>query len=72
ALTQVIGKAADLKATLPLAARQSATLQKLAFESVGPDQLGLILDGQLQLSDEQTQQFAAQLKQSLAAQANAP
>jgi hypothetical protein len=30
--------------------------------------MSMVLDGQLQFSDEQTQQFAAQLKQRLAAQ----
>jgi hypothetical protein len=61
-------KTADLKATLPPAAQQSATLQKAQFQDAGAGQLNLVLDGQLQLSDEQTQQFAAQLKQRLAAQ----
>ena len=61
-------KGADLKATLPPAAQDSATLQKALFQDDGADQLSLVLDGQLQFSDEQTQQFAAQLKQRLAAQ----
>jgi len=61
-------KGADLKATLPPAAQESATLQKAQFQDAGAGQLNLVFDGQLQLSDEQTQQFAAQLKQRLAAQ----
>jgi hypothetical protein len=61
-------KGADLKAALPPAAQQSATLQKALFQDDGADQLSLVLDGKLQFSDEQTQQFAAQLKQRLAAQ----
>jgi len=62
----------DLKATLPPAAQKSATLQKARFRDDGADQLSLVLDGQLKLSDEQTQQFAAQLKQRLSAQGKSP
>ena len=61
-------KGADLKATLPPVAQESATLQKALFQDDGADQLSLVLDGRLQFSEEQTQQFAAQLKQRLAAQ----
>ena len=62
-------KGTDLKATLPPAAQQSATLQKAQFQDAGAGQLSLLLEGQLQFSDEQTQQFAAQLKQPQSAQA---
>jgi hypothetical protein len=72
ALLSAMRKAADLKAALPPAARESATLQKAQFQSAGADQLNLLLEGQLQLSDEQTNQFAAQLKQRLAAQGTSP
>jgi hypothetical protein len=34
--------------------------------------LRLVLDGQLQLSDEQTKQFAVQLKQPMSAQQTSP
>jgi len=62
-------KGTDLKTILPPVAQQSATLQKVEFQNAGADQMNLILNGQLQFSDEQTQQFAAQLKQRLSAQA---
>jgi hypothetical protein len=62
-------KGTDLKATLPPAAQQSATLQKAQFQDAGAGQLSLLIEAQLQLSDEQTQQFAAQLKQPQSAQA---
>ena len=62
-------KGTDLKATLPPAAQQSATLQKAQFQDAGAGQLSLLLEGQLQFSDEQTQQFAAQLNQPQSAQA---
>jgi hypothetical protein len=68
-ILSALQKGADLKATLPPAAQQSATLQNALFQDDGADQLSLVLDGKLQFSDEQTQQFAAQLKQRLAAQA---
>ena len=55
-------KGTDLKATLPPAAQPSATLQKAQFQDTGAGQLSLVLEGQLQFSEEQTQQFAAQLK----------
>jgi hypothetical protein len=71
-LLPALQKGADVKASLPPAAQQSATLQKARFQNDGADQLSLVLDGQLRLSDEQTQQFAAQLKQRLSAQGASP
>jgi hypothetical protein len=62
-------KGADLKATLPPAARDALTIQKAQFQAGGADQLRLVLDGQLRFSEEQTKEFAAQLKQQLSAQA---
>jgi hypothetical protein len=71
-LLSALQKGADIKASLPPAAQQSAILQKARFQNDGADQLSLVLDGQLRLSDEQTQQFAAQLKQRLSAQGTSP
>jgi hypothetical protein len=67
-ILSALQKASDLKTTLPPVAQQSATVQKVQFQDAGADQLNLILDGQLQFSDEQTEQFAAQLQQRLSAQ----
>ncbi len=67
-LLSALQKGTGLKTTLPPAAQESATLQKAQFQDAGADQLNLVLEGQLQFSDEQTQQFATQLKQRLAAQ----
>ncbi|MGO9404623.1 MAG: hypothetical protein ACLPVW_14265 [Terriglobales bacterium] len=61
----------DFKATLPPIAQESAILQNVEFQDAGADQLSLVLKGELQLSDEQTEQFAAQLKQHLSAQGTA-
>jgi hypothetical protein len=72
-LLSALQKISDLKATLPPAAEQSAILQKIQFQDAGADQLTFILEGQLRFSDEQAQQFAAQLKQPLTARgATAP
>ncbi|MFI5098824.1 MAG: hypothetical protein ACHQT6_12695 [Candidatus Acidiferrales bacterium] len=71
-LLSVLRKSADLKVALPPAAQDSATIQKAQFQDAGADQLSLVLDGQLQFSDEQTKQFAAQLKQRLSAQETSP
>jgi len=65
-------KAANLKATLPPVAQESATLQKAQFQDAGAGQLRFVLDGQFQLSDEQTKQFAAQLKQPMSAETSPP
>jgi hypothetical protein len=67
ALLSALQKAADLKAALPPAAQESA-LQKVQFQDAGAGRLNLVLEGQLQLSDEQTKQFASQLQQRLSAQ----
>ncbi len=67
-LVPFLQKAADVKATLPLAAQESASIQKALFQNGGADQLNLVLEGQMELTDEQTTQFAAQLKQRLSAQ----
>jgi hypothetical protein len=71
-LLSALQKGTDLKATLPAAAQESATIQKAQFQTAGADQLSLVLDGQLQLSDDQTKQFATQLKQRLSAQGASP
>jgi len=71
-LLSAIEKGTDLKTALPSAAQSLATVQKAQFEDASAGQLSLIMDGQLQLSDEQTQQFASQLKQRLSAQTSAP
>ncbi|HSZ63422.1 MAG TPA: hypothetical protein VK828_16600 [Terriglobales bacterium] len=68
ALFTALQKSADVKSTLPPVAQTSATLQKAEFQDAGADQLNLVLDGQLQFSEEQSKQFAAQLKQRLSAQ----
>lgn len=72
ALFPAMATSANLKATLPPVAQESAALRKAQFQDAGAGQLRLVLDGQLQLSDEQTKQFASQLKQPMSAQETTP
>jgi hypothetical protein len=71
-LLSALQKGTDFKAILPPVAQQSAIVQKAQFQDAGADQLNLVLDGQLQFSDQQTQEFAAQIKQRLSAQSAPP
>ncbi|HYW40601.1 MAG TPA: hypothetical protein VE957_21050 [Terriglobales bacterium] len=71
-LLSAMQRGTDTKITLPPAAQESATIQKAQFQDAGAGQLCLVLDGQLQFSDEQTKQFATQLKQRLSAQGTSP
>ena len=64
-------RSADPKASLPPVAQGAARIQKAEFQDAEIGQLTLVVDGQLQFSDEQTKQFASQLKQRLAAQESA-
>jgi len=61
-------KGADLATILPPTGRQAATIHKAQFQAGNAGQLRLVLDGQLQFSDEQVKEFAAQLRQQLSAQ----
>jgi hypothetical protein len=72
ALYPAMLQAANLKAALPPAAQGSGTIRKAQFQDAGAGQLRLVLEGQLQLSDEQTKQFVAQLKQPLSALETSP
>jgi hypothetical protein len=67
-LLSALQKTADLKTALPPAVQQSATLQKAQFQEAGVDQIILVLEGQLQLSDVQVGQFTDQLQQRQSAQ----
>jgi hypothetical protein len=68
ALLSALQKTADLQTALPPAVQQSTTLQKAQFQEAGVDQLSLVLEGQLQLSDAQLAQFTDQLQQRQSAQ----
>lgn len=64
-------KAADL-AALPPVAKESASIRKAQFQDAGAGQLSLVLEGHLQLSDEQAKQFAAQVKQPISTPETSP
>lgn len=57
---------------LPPAARQSATIQDAKFQDTGVGKLSVILEGQLDLSDEQVNLMASQLNEARFAQGTAP
>jgi hypothetical protein len=67
-LLSALQKAAEPNSSLPPVAHDSSTLQKAQFQDAGADQLSMVLEGQLQFSDAQAQQFASQLKQRVSAQ----
>jgi len=67
-LSSTLQNSADLRAALPGVAQPSAILQKAEFQDSGAGRLNLLLEGQIKLSDEQTKQFAVELKQMLSAQ----
>jgi hypothetical protein len=64
--------ASDFKIALPPAIQNSATLQTAKFQDQGVGGLIVVLEGRIELSNEQTAQLAGQLNQALSAQSNAP
>jgi hypothetical protein len=58
----------DFKLALPLAVQNSAVLQSARFQDAGVGSLTIVLDGQIQISDEQADQLASQLNQAFSAQ----
>jgi hypothetical protein len=59
---------ADFKITLPPALQNSALIQSAKFRDLGVGGLSLVLAGQIEISNEQTDQLASQLNQTLSAQ----
>lgn len=64
--------ASDLKVALPPAIQNSATLQTAKFQNWGVGGLSVVVEGRIELSNEQTAQLATQLNQALSAQSAAP
>ena len=58
---------ADLKTTLPAAVQDYATLESLRFQDAGAGTVSAVLDGQIQISDQQANLLASQLNQALSA-----
>jgi hypothetical protein len=69
-ISSMVTQGVDLKTVLPPAAQAVATIQRAEFQDGGAGRITLVLDGQLQFSDAQAQQFAAQL--AAATNATAP
>ena len=55
----------DLKSALPPALQNSAAIQNVKFQEAGVGGLSLALSGQIQLSNQQADQLASQLNQTL-------
>jgi len=58
----------DFKTALPPAIQNSAIIQSARFQDVGVGGLSVVLDGQIEISNEQATQLASQLNQALSAQ----
>ena len=58
----------DFQTSLPLAVQKSAALQNAKFREVGVGGLSVVLEGQIEISNEQADQLANQLNQTLSAQ----
>jgi hypothetical protein len=61
----------DFKANLPPAVQSSAVLQSVKFQDAIAGRLTVVLDGQMEVSNDQVHLMASQLNQSLAAQGTA-
>jgi hypothetical protein len=61
-------RGANFNSAMPPAAQELANIRKAQFQDAGAGRLTLIVEGQLQLSDEQARQFTDQLKERLSAQ----
>jgi hypothetical protein len=58
----------DFKVALPPAVQNSATLQSAKFRDLGVGGLSVVLESQVEISNEQANQLASQLNQTLSAQ----
>jgi len=68
----VLRTAMDFKAVLPAVLQGSIALQNARFQPAGVGNVSLLLQGQVQLSDEQANVLARQLNQTLSAQGPPP
>jgi hypothetical protein len=62
----------DFKITLPPALQNSALIQSAKFQDLGVGGLSVVLDGQIEISNEQADQLASQLNQALSARGTPP
>jgi hypothetical protein len=62
----------DFKVTLPPAVQNSAVIQNARFQDTGVGGVSVVLDGQIEISNEQADLLASQLNQALSAQGTPP
>ncbi len=62
---------ADFKVTLPAAIESGASLQKAGFQDIGAGPFSLLLEGEVQISNDQANLLASQLNQALSNAGNA-
>jgi hypothetical protein len=58
-----VRRGGDFSATLPPAARGNATLHRAQFQGAGGGKLSVVLDGEIQMSNEQVISFTSELKE---------
>jgi hypothetical protein len=58
----------DFKVALPPAVQNSAVIESAKFQDVGVGGLSIVLEGHIEISNEQAEQLASQLNQALSAQ----
>jgi hypothetical protein len=68
AILSALQKGTDLKATLPPAVQDYAKIKDARFRDGGSGRLLVILDGEIQITNEQIQALAKQVKERVAAQ----
>lgn len=71
AILSAIQAGANVQKYLPPAVRDFAVVQSVKFQDAGVGRLGVVLDGQLEISDEQVNLMASQLNQAMLAQRTA-
>ncbi|MFZ3262470.1 MAG: hypothetical protein WA172_00580 [Terriglobales bacterium] len=72
-IARAVGAAiTDLKAALPPAARDSAKIENVRFETLPDGGLNAIVSGEMRISEEQTKLMGSQIKEQLASRAVAP
>jgi hypothetical protein len=68
AILSAMQKGTDLGATLPAAIQGHATIQNVQFRDAGSGRLMVILDGEVQITNEQIQALSKQVKERIASQ----
>ena len=70
-LLKAMQKGTNFKATLPAAVQDYATIENAQFKDAGTGNLNVVLDGRIQISDEQIKDLANEVKERIAAEKTA-